>query len=250
MDLLNIIKLHHDDFSKTELKVYEYVINHPETIETYTISKIADVSGTSTSAVLRFCQVLGFKGYKDFRFEMVKYLHENIKEQDSGDLWNQYINEYIKMINQFQNIDRDLIEQLIVDLKQNKKIYLFGIHYSSLPCRQLKAGLQDLGIMTFAGYDYMESAHLVNTVNEDDVIIFFSVSGAKNNFKRFLTPLINNLPSKSYLITMNPNSQLVELFNNVITIPGYTLTNQSVIDCEAFFLVFVEIVLNLLHHHA
>ena len=72
MDLLNIIKLHHDDFSKTELKVYEYVINHPETIETYTISKIADVSGTSTSAVLRFCQVLGFKGYKDFRFEMVK----------------------------------------------------------------------------------------------------------------------------------------------------------------------------------
>ena len=35
MDLLNIIKLHHDDFSKTELKVYEYVINHPETIETY-----------------------------------------------------------------------------------------------------------------------------------------------------------------------------------------------------------------------
>ena len=49
---------------------------------------------------------------------------------------------------------------------------------------------------------------------------------------------------------MNPNSQLVELFNNVITIPGYTLTNQSVIDCEAFFLVFVEILLNLLHHHA
>ena len=28
--------------------------------------------------------------------------------------------------------------------------------------------------MTFAGYDYMESAHLVNTVNEDDVTYVLS----------------------------------------------------------------------------
>lgn len=248
MDLLKLIELHKNDFSKTELKVYDYIINNLENIETYTISKIATQSDTSTSAVLRFCQVLGFKGYKDFRFATINYLHEHIEEKDSNDLFDQLTNEYVKTIAQFTKIDRKTVEKLINDLKESKMAYILGIYYSSLPCRQLKAGLMDLGIMAYSGHDFMEISHLSNTIKEDATVVFFSVSGAQANFNRALTSLENNLPEKSYLITMNPNSQLINLFKNTIVLPGNSLTKQSIVDCESIFMIFVEMLLNLLHN--
>lgn len=248
MDLLSTIELHKNDFSKTEYKVYEFIHQHPESIETYTITKIADLSQTSTSAVLRFCQVLGFKGYKDFRFEMIKYLHENYEEKDTSDLFNQLTNGYMQVLGQFKTIDRSLFDQLILQIKTNPSIYILGIHYSALPAKHLKIGLQDLGIMSYTAYDYIEAAHLSNTINDDSTLILFSMTGAKANFSRFLSTLNESMPAHSYLITMNPNAQLSHLFSHTILLPGHTFTNQSVIDTQAIPMIFVEILINLLHN--
>ncbi|WP_028044433.1 MurR/RpiR family transcriptional regulator [Candidatus Stoquefichus massiliensis] len=248
MDIINTIQLHKNDFSKTEYKIYEYILQYPENVETYAITKIADLCQTSTSAVLRFCQVLGFKGYKDFRFEMVKYLHEHYEEKDTSDLFNQLTNEYMKALGQFKNLDRSLLNKLIIQLKEDNSIYILGIHYSALPAKELKFGLQDLGIMSFGAYDYIEAAHLSNTMNEDATLILFSMTGAKANFSRFLSTLNNSMPKKSYLITMNPNAQLSHLFSHTIVLPGHTFTNQSVVDTQAIPMIFVEMLLNLVHN--
>lgn len=248
MDLLNTIELHKNNFSKTEYQVYEYIMKYPETIETSTISKIADVSQTSTSAVLRFCQVLGFKGYKDFRFEMIKYLHEHHEEKNTSDLFTQLTQEYIKTIGQFKNIDRQIIDQLINDIKSTHSIYIIGIHYSSLPAKEFVLGLQDLGITALTASDFIEASHLINNANEDSTIIFFSMNGSKTNFNRFLPSLIDNMPERSYLVTMNPNAKLIDIFTHTIVIPGYTFTKQSIIETQSIFNTFVEILLNLIHN--
>ena len=247
MDLLNLIERHKNNFSKTEAKVYDYIINHPETVETYTITKIANESNTSTSAVLRFCQVLGFNGYKDFRFEMIKYLRDHYEGKDSTDYFNQLTNEYVKTIGQFQNLDRSLIEQLITALKQKKPLYIMGLHYSAAPARQLKLGLQTLGIMSYSAYDNIEATHLASTINDDATLILFSFSGNKSNFNNSLLAL-DTLPKQAYLITLNPNAKIASAFNHTLVLPSNPLTSQSVIDSQSIAMIFVEILLNLLHN--
>ena len=71
MDIIESIKKQHLELSKSEQKVSSYIIKHPDNIETFTITKLANEAKTSTSAVLRFCQSLGFQGYKEFRFEIL-----------------------------------------------------------------------------------------------------------------------------------------------------------------------------------
>jgi Transcriptional regulators len=82
MNIIETIKKNYEEFSKSELKVTDFILGNPTAVEMSTITKIATDAKTSTSAVLRFCQTLGFNGYKDFRFEMIEYLHSNKKIPD------------------------------------------------------------------------------------------------------------------------------------------------------------------------
>lgn len=247
MNLLETIKSHEQDFSKSEKKVYDFIINNPNYIEKYTISKIAASSGTSTSAVLRFCQVLGFSGYKDFRFEMINYIHENHINLDNNDLFQQFASDYIKTMNQFTNIERVVIDHLIECLKNKKPIYISGIFYSSLPAKALSISLQDLGILSHLACDYMEISHLYNTMKEDATLIHFSISGESIHSSPLLTDSFANLPENSFLITMSPNCK-ASSFRHIISLPGRPLNRKSVVDLQSIPLIFVEILINLLHH--
>ena len=173
MNLMETIHLHKNDFSKTERKVYDYIVQNPTAIETATITKIAELCQVSTSGILRFCQVLGYKGYKDFRFDMLHYLHQEHVEVNSENLFDELTSKYLSVIRQFNNIDQNKLNQLIKQIKNTKNIYVIGVHYSSLPAKHLVLGLQDLGINTYFAYDYMQASHLYNTIHEDDLLIYY-----------------------------------------------------------------------------
>lgn len=156
MNLMETIHLHKNDFSKTEHKVYDYIVQNPTAIETATITKIAELCQVSTSGILRFCQVLGYKGYKDFRFDMLHYLHQEHVEVNPENLFDELTSKYLSVIRQFNNIDQNKLNQLIKQIKNTKNIYIIGVHYSSLPAKHLVLGLQDLSINTYFAYDYMQ----------------------------------------------------------------------------------------------
>ena len=124
MNLMETIHLHKNDFSKTERKVYDYIVQKPTAIETATITKIAELCQVSTSGILRFCQVLGYKGYKDFRFDMLHYLHQEHVEVNSENLFDELTSKYLSVIRQFNNIDQNKLNQLIKQIKNTKNIYI------------------------------------------------------------------------------------------------------------------------------
>lgn len=248
MDLINTIELNQNNFSKTEQKVAQFILKHPEYVETHTITKIATETHTSTSAVLRFCQSLGFKGYKDFRYEMIQYIHNNHKPLDTSDLFNQLTNTYIQIFHQFQNIDKNEIMQLVNDILEYHPIYITGIYYSSLPVQQLSMGLLDLGIENKAITDYISIGHTSRNINNDAIMIHFSLSGQRNEYQHFIPDLLKSMPEKSYLITMNGNAEISKSFKHKIVLPGLTFKNQSVFDIQSVSITFVEIILNLIHN--
>ena len=244
MNLMETIHLHKNDFSKTERKVYDYIVQNPTAIETATITKIAELCQVSTSGILRFCQVLGYKGYKDFRFDMLHYLHQEHVEVNSENLFDELTSKYLSVIRQFNNIDQNKLNQLIKQINNNKNIYINGVHYSSIPAKHLDLELQDLGINTYFAYDYMQASHLYNTIHEDDLLIYFSIEGNQNNVSRFFD--LTNASKNTYMITLNPKPKL--LIENTLILPGYTLSKQSIVDLQSIVVIFVELLLNMFHN--
>ena len=222
MNLMETIHLHKNDFSKTERKVYDYIVQNPTAIETATITKIAELCQVSTSGILRFCQVLGYKGYKDFRFDMLHYLHQEHVEVNSENLFDELTSKYLSVIRQFNNIDQNKLNQ----------------------AKHLVLGLQDLGINTYFAYDYMQASHLYNTIHEDDLLIYFSIEGNQNNVSRFFD--LTNASKNTYMITLNPKPKL--LIENTLILPGYTLSKQSIVDLQSIVVIFVELLLNMFHN--
>lgn len=246
MNFLENIEQHQHNYSKAEQKVYQFVRNNLNTLETYTITKIAEQAHTSTSAVLRFCQTLGYKGFKDFRYDAVSFLHHHYK-RDSIDQLDHITDNYSSLINQFRNLDRTTIQELIFSILSHKSLHIFGVHLSSLPAKFLYMGCQDLGIASYFAGDLNSGAHLTNIINEEDTLIMFSISGNAANFKNSLSAIQNNMPKNSFLITLNEKSPLAKNFGYTITLPGNLYNSQSIVDTQAIPMIFVDILLNLIH---
>lgn len=246
MDIINSIK-EHVNFSKSEEKVGNYIIKHTANIETFTITKLAVEAKTSTSAVLRFCQSLGFQGYKDFRFEVIQYLHSGDHNADTNDLINNYLTETTNIINQMKQIDYSKLTELITSLMNDEVNYLMGIYYSSLPAKELYSGLNDLGRPTIYSHDYINSSHVTRSMTDKSTFVYFSISGVKQDFYRFMPDIADNMPANSYLVTTNPKAELQKVFPNTIFLPGASFSNKSVTDAQSIPVIFVEMVLNIIH---
>lgn len=246
MNFLENIEQHKSDYSKTEWKVYQYVTKNIESLETFTITKIAELSHASTSAVLRFCQTLGYKGFKDFRYAAIDYLHHHYK-RDSVDILDQMTDNYASLINQIRALNRDDIRHLTQAILTPKNLHIFGIYLSSLPAKYLYMGLQNIGIASHFAGDLNSGSHLTNIISEEDTLIMFSVTGSISNYKRILSALQNNMPQNSYLITLNEKATSAKYFGHTIVLPGSVFSQQSIVDIQSVAIIFVEILLNLIH---
>ena len=246
MNILQKMQLHEQEYSKSEAKVYHFLKENFEKLETLTITRIATNSHTSTSAVLRFCQILGYKGFKDFRYDAINYIHQKPKEENE-DILDQIADNYSVILNQMKHLERQAIDELVDCILKRQHLHILGIFLSSLPARYLHFGLQDLGIASQLASDLNSGNHLSNIIDEEDTLIMFSISGSSANFNNTLSAISKNMPQNSYLITLNEHAAAAKYFNHVITLPGNSISKQSIVDTQAIAMIFVEVLLNMAH---
>ncbi|MBF4992914.1 MurR/RpiR family transcriptional regulator [Arthrobacter gandavensis] len=60
-----------DRFSAAEAKVASAILADPRIVVDNPITRMAELCGTSAATVARFCQGLGYSGYREFRFDLV-----------------------------------------------------------------------------------------------------------------------------------------------------------------------------------
>ena len=92
---MNLIKelQEQQDFSYSERTIATYLLQHSRLLPSMTTRQLARETYTSSAAIVRFCQKLGFGGYTEFRVEflaqMMKYLEQpygvelSVTNQDS-----------------------------------------------------------------------------------------------------------------------------------------------------------------------
>ncbi len=66
--LEDLIKFHHSRLSKSQKLIAMYVLKNPEKVLNYSAEQLGIKTDTSESTVMRFCTLLGFKGFIVYSF--------------------------------------------------------------------------------------------------------------------------------------------------------------------------------------
>ena len=245
MNIIQSIKTSMETFSKNEQLIGTFIMNNPKSVENYTITKIAELTKTSTSAVLRFCQKLGFKGYSEFRYEMVRNINSDLSVDncEKKDPLFRIIQFFQDSLQDFNTLERQSISDLALAIDQASQVFSCGIYKSGTVAHKLKYNLVDCGKSVIFINDLVTLSHSEFISDDKSLYIFFSISGSGADVQEYFKNNRDNL-SNSYLITCNKAPKLKKYFKHTIIIPTQQSIGNIHLDEHALMFVFIEILTN------
>lgn len=229
-------------FAGSEAKVARIVLSDPSMVEHYTITRLAQDAGTSTSAVLRFCHSLGFAGYKEFRFEVMAELRDGAPELELvPDVVGVATRGMANAVTALDGLDRAELALLVDQLISSSVVLCIGVHRSFLPAEKLRMDLEDAGIVALSARDTVQATHFANLVSDTTCTMVFSVSGSFANFR---SPIDSGLVSQghSWLVTPNRRAPLSTRFEHTIVLPQIGQAGAGGVDEHPVAMAFVELV--------
>ena len=240
MNPIENMAAHEGAYSDAEARVYHTVSQNPAMVRDYCITKVARVAGVSTSAVMRFCQRMGYRGYKDFRFDVMRYL--STREDDPGqnrDRSSLIAGAYADACVSLQTMDREVLSTLAQAMLRADMVFCLGVYRSYLPAEMLRMSLVDLGIRTFSTNDRVEFTRISYTATARSAIIIFSESGDDFGYRPALEGA-HSLGAASFLVTCNASPAIGDRCDHVILLPRPVVPGIAHLDAHAVALAFVS----------
>lgn len=212
------IKMQYASLSKAQKRIANYILNHREAVIHYSITTMAQKTGTVPSTVTRFCQALSYKGFSELKVYMEKNLASPLAMDapiQKGDTIQVVIQ---KLMNTFQNAVSDTMRTLdgkaltrVVDAILNAKNIVFfgqsGGSISTLFAQQLLLRINILS-QTVSGQVDMNLA--ASTLGKGDVAIGIAYSGEVRSVTEAMTTAKHN-KATVIDITANPSSSMGKL---------------------------------------
>ena len=204
-------------FTKSELKVAEYILNSNNTINC-SLSTLAKKIKVSEPTIIRFSRSIGLNGYSDLKLKLSinnsindskELKNLDIKLNKGDDAYEIYrsLSEYtIKSIRStwHNTLDKKTKEKAI-DLiynthKNNKKIFLTGMGVSSILAESLQIKLMRLDIDSIFYSDIHLRLEACSNLKKDDLLICFTTLGKSKENHDFIN-LAKDKGVKVILIT-------------------------------------------------
>lgn len=202
MDVLLRVRQSRDRLSASERRVAEVVLADPELVRTSTIMRLAAVSGASQSTVARFCQSLGYPGYREFRLDVIGALSRDqaqlvrfdiaegeIGPEDSiADTVAKIAFQEARAIQDTAElIDTDAVAQAVDAIRSARRIELYGAGASSLTAQDLFQKLSRIGKPAGASVDIHLALVQAALLDDASVAIGVSFRGETRETLDFLT---------------------------------------------------------------
>ena len=218
-------------FSKSLKRIADYILSNSSGPQYLSIHQLADICGVSESSVFRLCQILGFDGYKEFKYALaeansaqlidgeIDAYAEILPEDSFSDMAKKLFAYNMASINQtLQLTDEDSYCQAAKYLKEAKHVYCFGQGGSGIMAEELWGRF----IMVSNNFSHVSDSHLQTIItancDENDVIVLFSYSGATQDGPHLLNEA-KKRGAKTILITHHRKSFASE-FADIILLCG------------------------------
>ena len=238
MVLLDLIREHFTTMSKSQKKVANYVLEHPNDIALYSAAEFGSKIGISESTVIRFSNSLGFSGYT----ELQKIVREQFFKESSLTSYQQSKMDIPKDISfhkqvmekdresilvTMNQIDENAYHTAIQNLSKATSVYVLGLRssYSAANWLSFSLGLVKENVH-FMRPETEDIIRTISQMDEHSVVIIIS-------FHRYLketiqiAELIRN--QKSYIIGISDSILApIHAYSDVL-FPIYT-ANKTTLD--------------------
>ncbi|MGM9902468.1 RpiR family transcriptional regulator [Enterococcus sp. 10A9_DIV0425] len=211
-----------ETFTTTEKRIADYLRLNLESAIYMTIEELAKETYTSHSAIIRLCKKIGFSGFKEFRFELGREVHQLVAQfkqvidpnfpfsdmDDAKTIAKKMADLSIQAIKKAQfQIENQPLETIASKLNQAERIFLFAKGDSQTTARKFQNKLVKLNKFLILAEEYSDSSWNAANLTEKDCAIFISYSGRIHHYERILSYL-SHVGATTLLITGNEQSEM------------------------------------------
>ena len=170
----------------SEQRVASYVLGQPNRVAHMAIAELAEAVGVTDPTIARFCQALGFTGFKAFKVALAKslatgvpYVHTDVSAQDSAadvvaKVFDRSIATLIAMRNQ---VDPKVFERAAEAVARARKVEFYGVGNSGVVAMDAQHKFFLLGMHTVAYNDPHWQVQSAALLTGEDVVVAISRTG-------------------------------------------------------------------------
>ncbi|WP_350348988.1 MurR/RpiR family transcriptional regulator [Agromyces sp. G08B096] len=167
-DVLSGVRQALPRLSSSEARVAEAIIDDPSLVVDLTITDLARRCGTSLSTVARFCQTLGYTGYREFRMAVASAVSREQAERDRFGLAESDISpddaateviakiafqETLAIEQTAQGLDATALDRVADAIASARHVDLYGFGASGLTAQDLQQKLARIGVSAACSVD-------------------------------------------------------------------------------------------------
>lgn len=210
-------------FTYTEKRIADFVLNHGHLISSLSLDELAAKVYTSHSSIIRFSQKLGYEGYREFRFALTTAYQEERFQEGSVDanvpfLESDSCQEVAKKMadltmttiqTTYRMLDYSALETSVLFLSAAKRVFIFAKGDSQIRARAFQNKLVKLGLFIVLAEEYADEAWVVHNIHPGDLAIFISYSARTKQYESFIHELSSN-QVPTIVITSDSDSILAQ----------------------------------------
>ncbi|AEF24546.1 MurR/RpiR family transcriptional regulator [Streptococcus parauberis] len=245
------------DFTGTEARVSDYILQELENFSAMTIHDIGIGAYTSNASIIRLAKKLGFEGFKDFKIQLVKDIQASFTQVSAVDpnfpfdvtdnvnaISKKLSDLSIKAITETTNhINTKEIQELAKVMSKSNRIFLYGIGDSQIRINSFQNKLMKLNIYAIVADNYSEEIWHTLNAQTGDIALFVTYGGHTQSMANNLKQLRRN-KVKTALITASREDQLRSYSDFVISLPKGEGDKGKI--STFFSQIAIDYVLNLL----
>ncbi|MFC0226732.1 SIS domain-containing protein [Serratia aquatilis] len=199
MSILNEITWLLPELAENQQKIAKYILDKPESVLMLSSSRFAEDIGVSQSAIVKFSQKIGMKGFPALKIAISeelgrnerlksyphKALHNAISAEDSLSVMAQKLaNEKTAAIIETTRRLNFAVFQKVIDIIDNAlRVQIVGIWASGLTAKDLSYKLQKIGIISLVEADLHVQLATAHCLTAKDVQIVISFSGKRKDMR-------------------------------------------------------------------
>lgn len=217
MNPLQIMEMKKEHFTPNEYSIYQAIVSDPGQMISLTTSALAARCGVSQPAITRFVKNLGYERFQDFRMDLTRCLSQAKTQGPQAPeplLQDPLLCQFIDLLQDCQPVlCQSYMKELSSYLSSFRRIYATGISKSYQPAELMEIISRKLSLRFHAvRQDFL--AEICDYLNQDDLLIFFSVSGHEDLMK-----YIPNTSARIMLVTCNPQPKCAKYIDRLVCFP-------------------------------
>lgn len=223
---LQLIKDKSGEFTKSEKKIANYILENHNAVLDATITELAEQIGTSDASIVRFCKAFGCKGYQNFKIRLAKevvpgYKQFNVeleKNDTSQTICQKIFNTEIATLHEtLEMLNIEHLELMAQKIRDAKNVEIIGCGGSSIVGQDIHHKFLKVGIRCTALEDADIQAMSASLLKKGDVLIGVSHTGSTKSVLKCLKVAKKN-GAYIILLTAQAKSPIARIADLVIPV--------------------------------